>query len=129
MSFEGRLTAVLRAAIDNATGPTRVFPDAVIGTPVRPYVTYQQVGGGAIAFLEAGVPGQKNARMQIMVFGENRIEVNRVARRIEDALIADEDLCGEPLGALVAIPYQSTAKLYGTRQDFGFWFVDGPVET
>ena len=43
----------------------RIFPDAADFSTPKPYITYSQVGGEAVAFLERAMPSKKNGRYHV----------------------------------------------------------------
>jgi len=101
----------------------RVYPD--VGPeplPARPYITWQQVGGEAITFLDRTLPGKRNARMQINVWADTRLAANALALQVEDALRLSTAFQASPVGSLVG-SYELDLKLYGTRQDFTIFSV------
>ncbi|WP_367847004.1 DUF3168 domain-containing protein [Rhodoferax sp. WC2427] len=100
---------------------SRVYPD-IAGDPLppRPYITYQQVGGVAVNFLERAVVGKRNARVQINVWADTRLAASALAGQVEDAIKLCTDFQGEPLAAWVAV-HEPDLRLYGTRQDFTIW--------
>ena len=97
----------------------RVFPDIAPLDAVRPYATYQQVGGLAINYLEAVPVGLRNARVQVNIWGTRRLEVSALAKQAEDAIVIQSKATVE--GAMVAT-YDAETESYGTRQDFSIWF-------
>ena len=116
MSFESDL----RALIVPIT--TRCYPDVTPDNPIFPLSVYQQVGGEAYAYLEKKLPDHKHARVQITVWGAERLAVNAMARQIEKAII-ESAFTAEAYGAFVGL-YEPELKKYGARQDFGLWYRD-----
>jgi len=116
MSLESDLFNTLKALVGN-----RFYPDVAPSGVVKPYGTYQQVGGDAPTFL-SGVPSKRNARMQINFWSLTRAEANALAVQAEAALEAATSAVfqAKPLGAFVADQEEET-KLFGTRQDFSIW--------
>ena len=114
--------AAIYSAINSLVPDANVFRDHAPETLVaRPYVTFVQVGGLAVNFLDAATrPSQKNARFQINVWADSREEAATISRQVEDAM---RTLPSTVLGAPVATDDQELG-LYGTRQDFGVWFDD-----
>lgn len=99
---------------------SRVIADlALEGTPL-PYITYQQVGGEAINFIDPTNPNKSNGRFQISVWATNRTECARIARQAE-AELRQAPLQTTVLGAMTAI-YEPQTKIHGSQQDFSFWF-------
>ena len=97
----------------------RVYPDvAPVGT-TRPYITYQQVGGQAVNFLDPAVPSKKRFRFQVNVWGDTRSSVAALAIQVEDALRVVASLQTVVEGAPVA-SYEPDTGLKGSMQDFSF---------
>lgn len=117
MSFEGDLRALILPITGN-----RCYPDVTPETPVFPLSIYQQVGGEAYAYLEKKLPNHKHARIQITIWGTERIAVNAMARAVEKKLI-ESAFTVEAYGAMVAL-YEPDIEKYGARQDFGIWYPD-----
>lgn len=115
MSLEADIFTAIKSLVSN-----RVYPDLAPANAVKPYVTYQAVGGSAVNFMDSTVPSQKNARVQVNVWGDTRASVSTLARQIEDALRATVALKATVLGAPVA-SYEPETGLRGSRQDFSFW--------
>lgn len=100
----------------------RVYPDiAPQGVTALPRITYQQVGGQGLNFVEAAPVGKKNGRFQVNVWGGTRLQVAALARQVEDALRAESRLYTTVLAAPIAT-YEPDTKLYGSMQDFSFWW-------
>jgi hypothetical protein len=116
MTVETDLYSALGSLVSN-----RVYPDIAPQGVAKPYITYQQVGGRAIAFLETAVVGRRNARIQVNVWHTSRLAANTLARSVEDALIVSTALRAVPLGSLVSTHEPDTGGLFGTRQDFSVW--------
>jgi hypothetical protein len=98
----------------------RVFPDIAPEGTDRPYITYQAAGGKPINFVERGVPGKKNARIQINVWADTRLEAQTLGDQIENALRELSALQTTVLSNAVAV-YEPDTKLKGSMQDFSFW--------
>jgi len=99
----------------------RVYRDIAPQTVTTlPRITFQQVGGDVVNFLDGGVPSMKNARIQVNCWGQDRDSVMAVGRDAEDALRSVATV----LGGLVALPREEATGLYGCRQDFSVWFTD-----
>lgn len=97
----------------------RMFPDVAPELTLRPYITYQQVGGVAVNFVDPTVPGKKRSRFQINIWGDTRGAVAVLAAQVEDALRVVTALQTTVEGAPVAT-YEPDTKLYGSMQDFSF---------
>lgn len=115
MSMESQLFAALSPLVDG-----RVYPDVAPDGAETPYITYQQVGGRAVNFIDATLPGKRNARVQVNVWGETRLAVSQLAGAVEDALRLTPALQTSVLAQPVAEVDEET-RLRGSRQDFSFW--------
>lgn len=119
MSIESTLKTRLRALCSDRAWPDFRPPGV---SQARPFITWQQIGGRTISFLEGGHPGKRNARVQINVWADDRETANTLMRAVEvDLLTANRTT--EAIGALTAL-YEPEMKLYGARQDFSIWFAD-----
>lgn len=98
----------------------RVFPDVAPVTTVRPYVTYQQIGGKAVNFMGREVPNKRNARIQVNVWADTRAGSVSTMQAIEDAIRMSTLFQGEPESAMTA-DYDPDMLVYGSRQDFTIW--------
>ena len=115
MSAESLIFDALQGLVD-----TRVYPDFAPENTDRPYITYQQVGGDSINFLQQVVPSKANARFQVNVWADTRQAASDMALQAETALRMAADLQTIVLGAPVAL-YEPELNFYGTRQDFSVW--------
>ncbi|WP_298406566.1 DUF3168 domain-containing protein [Janthinobacterium sp.] len=115
MSIETALFEALRGLVAD-----RVYPDLAPENTVRPYITYQQVGGDAVNFVENTIPSKKNARMQINVWADTRLQATAMAGTVEDVLRTLIALQPTVLGAAIAA-YDDETKLRGTLQYFSLW--------
>ncbi|MGK5028503.1 DUF3168 domain-containing protein [Janthinobacterium sp. MDT1-19] len=115
MSIDIALFEALRGLVAD-----RVYPDLAPDDASRPYITYQQVGGDAVNFVESTIPAKKNARMQINVWADTRIQATAMGGAVEDALRSLIALQPSVLGAAIAT-YDDETKLRGTMQDFSLW--------
>lgn len=117
MSVEGTIFHALRGLVSD-----RVFQDVVPpDIKALPRIVYQQVGGRGLNFIENAVVGLKNGRFQFTVWGATRLQAITLARQVEDTLKVTLALHTTILGAPFAV-YETETKLYGTHQDFSFWF-------
>ena len=115
MSIESEVFSALKGLVAN-----RVYPDvAPLGT-IRPFITYQGVGGSAVNFIEPTIPSKKNKRMQVNVWADTRTAAVTLAEQIEDAMRAVVVLHPTVLGASIST-FEEDTKLYGCMQDFSLW--------
>ena len=115
MTLEADLLACLDVLVNG-----RVYSD--IGPPdvVKPYITYQQVGGDAIKLLGNEMPDKRNARIQVNIWSTTRMEANGLMRQAETLLVTSTVLLAEAQTALTA-NYEPETKLYGAFQFFSIW--------
>lgn len=99
----------------------RAFPDFAPVSTQRPYVTFQQIGGDVVNFVDNQVASKRNAVFQINVWSDRRTESVALARQVEEALIAATAFSARPVAALAA-DYDADVPVYGTRQDFSVWY-------
>lgn len=114
MSFESQLFGVLQAACP------RVFPDvAPLGT-LTPYVTWQQLGGESLRFLDNTAADRRNVLLQINSWSKTRAEATALIRQIEDALCASALFIAKPEGEALST-YEADTALYGCIQRFSIY--------
>jgi Protein of unknown function (DUF3168) len=97
----------------------RVFPDIAPFETLTPFAVYQQVGGQAINYLEGQSPAKKNARIQVTIWSDTRLEAMTKIRQVEDMLSATP-IFAYVEGAAIA-HYDNSTKLRGALQDFSVW--------
>ena len=83
-------------------------------------ITFQQVGGDAVNFLDPARPSKKNARVQVNCWAQDLDSASALGRLAEDAMRA----IGTVLGGLVTTGPEEATGVYGSRQDFSVWFDD-----
>lgn len=98
----------------------RVFPDFAPVDTARPYVTYQQIGGQSLRFLDATIPSKKNGVIQVSIWSNTRAEAMSLALLIEEAMIAATAFQATPEGAPIS-DFDADVPVYGARQDFSIW--------
>lgn len=103
----------------NALVGGRMFPDEAPSGTATPYIVYQQVGGKPVNLLGPESSDKKNARIQIAVWCETRLEASGIIRTIEDTIV-HAPLLGEVLSMPIAT-IDSVTNLRGATQDFSFW--------
>lgn len=116
MTVESNITAALTPLV--AAGS--VYPDlAPVGAP-RPYITYQQVGGQSVDFLERAMPSKKNGRYQVNVWADTRAVAAALILQVEAAIVLATAFQASAQGAPIST-FESDTKLYGAMQDFSVW--------
>lgn len=119
MTIEASIFATLKTLVAN-----RVYRDvAPQNVTALPRITFSQIGGDAVNFLDQARPSKKNARIQISCWGSDRDSVAALARSVEDALRAANSAGVTQtvvLSGMMAV-YEPDTKLYGAHQDFSIW--------
>jgi hypothetical protein len=118
-SAEAIVSAALKALVPNGDGTFRCYPDVAPAGALRPYITYQAVGGQSPNYLSNTVALQ-NARMQVNVWADSRSAANSVMQSAIAALTGTA-VKAVTIGAPVS-SYEPDTKLYGSREDFSIWF-------
>lgn len=116
MSVEVVIYNALKHLVGN-----RVYPDIAPELVRRPYITFQQVGGRSVNFLSAELPEKRNSRFQFNVWADSRLNAAKIAKQVDETLRQVQVLQTTTLSEPVAT-VESETRLYGTRQDFSFWF-------
>jgi len=116
MSLEVTLKALLGPLVGD-----RVHPDITPDNPAFPLIVYQQVGGQASEYVGKNLPGHDHARMQVVVWSRTRLEATTLARAARAAIIGSI-LVAQTYAAPVSL-YDETLKLYGSRTDYGIWYL------
>jgi len=98
----------------------RTFPDIAPVNTARPYVTYQQIGGDAVSFIDSTVPSKENGEFQINVWADTRASAKALIKQIEAALIVATAFQARPLAAPVS-DYDHDNQVYGSLQSFSVW--------
>lgn len=122
MTVEDTLYSTLGPAIGpSAAEKKRVYPLVAPPGAAKPYITFQQVGGKAINFVESAVPGLRNGVFQINCWATTNAAAKALAIAAEEALILAVALQTTVLGAAV-VEFDEVAQLFGSRQDFSVWY-------
>lgn len=115
MTVESDIFDQLKGLVGN-----RVFPDFAPVSTQRPYITYVQIGGEAVSFIENALPSKKNGMYQVNVWAQTRADSAQVALQVEAALVVASVFQARPMSAVIS-DYDPDIPVYGTRQDFSIW--------
>ena len=99
----------------------RVYPDIAPTNTVRPYVTWQQIGGEVINPLANEAPGKRNASMQVNVWSDTRTEAISLIKQIEDGMRGATAFIARPQTAPLN-DYDHDMLVYGSQQEFSIWY-------
>ena len=97
----------------------RCYPDVGPDNVVKPYITYQAVGGQDETTFD-GLNQLQNTRMQVNVWTTSRSTAVALMQQVLQALTV-APIYGTPIGAPVS-EYEDDTKLYGSRLDISIWF-------
>jgi len=107
-------------ALKVLVGPDdRVFPDNAPAGTATPYITFQQVGGASINFLDGSDPGKGIPRFQVNVWAKTRGQAKSLMKQATAALRAVAVLQTTVEGEPTAV-YEEDTQLRGMHQDFSF---------
>ena len=97
-----------------------MYPDLAPEKTPCPYITYQQVGGEVVNFLDSTIPEKSRARFQVNVWGDTRAQVAALAKAVEDAMRGATSLQPFVENAPMTV-YEQDTKLRGSIQEFSVW--------
>lgn len=115
MSLEIQIFQALKDLVDE-----RVYPDIAPDAEL-PYITYQQVGGEAVNFVDGAIPDRSNARIQIDVWAATRLQASQISAAVESTIRALSALQPTVLSARVDT-YDPPTGARGAMQDFSLWY-------
>ena len=110
MSIESDLVALLQAI------SPRTYPDVAPEGTATPYVTWQQIGGESLRYLD-GTADSRYPLMQVNAWSRSRLESAGLIRQIEDAICASDAFQAAPQGEPISTHERETG-LYGSIQRF-----------
>jgi hypothetical protein len=112
MTVESDLFGLIKGLVGN-----RCFPDfAPLGT-IRPFLTFEQVGGEALSFIDGSLPDKKHGRFEIGVYADSRASCAAVALQVEAAMAAATVFQASAIHAPIS-DYASEVKIYSSTQNF-----------
>ena len=115
MTVESSIYNALKGLVGN-----RVFPDVAPLATVKPFITYIQIGGEAVSFLERAVPSKQNGSFQIDCYADTRAATAALALQVESAMVTATTFQSKPVAAPSA-RYDSDMLIYSSTQDFSVW--------
>ena len=117
MTVESDIFDTLKGLVSN-----RVYPDSAPNGVTTPYITYTQIGGEAVSFVEGSVPDRKNGLFQINVWAATRAGASALMLQVEAALMTTNRFAVEVQRAPIN-EYEPDMVMYGAHQDFSIWSV------
>lgn len=117
MTVESDIFDLLKGLVSN-----RVYPDAAPVSTTRPYITYHQIGGMPISYVENTVPDHKHGMFQVNVWTDTRASASSLALQIEAAFIGSSAFQARADSGIRA-EHEPDMNLYGASQDFSIWSV------
>jgi hypothetical protein len=115
MTVEADIYNTIKALVGN-----RVFPDVAPTSTAKPYITYSQVGGEALSYLERAVPDKQHGRFQVNVWADTRASASAVMLQVESALVTTTAFQASAVSA-PSSDYDNDMLTYGSMQDFSIW--------
>ena len=115
MTVEADIYNALKTLVAN-----RAFPDIAPLSTAKPYITYSQVGGESLAYLENAVPSKQNGRFQINVWASTRASASSLMLQVEAAMVQASMFNARPLDA-PSSAYDNDMLTYSSMQDFSIW--------
>ena len=115
MTVESDIFDTLKTLVSN-----RVFPDVAPWNTTRPYITYQQIGGKAINYIDPTAPDLRHGMYQVNCWDDTRLAANALARQVEAAFRAATIFQSRPDSDILAT-HEPDLNRYGTIQDFSIW--------
>ena len=110
MSIETDLVALLKAI------NPRTYPDVAPEGTTTPYVTWQQIGGESLRYVD-NTADSRYPLIQISAWSRSRLESAAMIRQIEDALCAAAAFQAAPQGEPIS-RHEPDTGLYGSIQRF-----------
>lgn len=98
----------------------RTYPDFAPTSTVRPYVTFQKIGGQAINYTGGEIPTERNADVQINVWSDTRLQADTLIQQIEDALRSATAFTARPNAAPMT-DFDADMQVYACLQDYSIW--------
>ena len=115
MTVESDLYGILKGLVSN-----RCFPDfAPLGT-FRPFITFEQVGGEALSFLDGTLPDKKHGRFEISVYADSRAACAAIALQVESVMAAATPFQSMAIHAPIS-DYADEVKIYSSTQNFSIY--------
>ena len=116
MSGEAQLVAALKMVT------AQVFPDFAPAGTAAPWVTWQNIGGTPLRWLNNTAADKRKAMVQISAWTTSRASTLDLIRQIEDALCASTAFVARPADEPTSLVDQDLADpLYGSAQTFDLW--------
>ena len=115
MTVEADIYNTVKTLVSN-----RVYPDLAPNNATMPYITYQQVGGEVVNYVEPSVADLKNGFFQVNVWCTTRAQAASLILQIEQAIVQATVFSAKPLMAPIA-GYDEDGISYGMLQQFSIW--------
>lgn len=113
MSLETDFMAVLQGQCP------RVYPGTAPLNTVRPFVTWEHIGGDPLRYVEGTAAAQRHALVQLNVWAATKAEAWSLALDIEGALCSSALFSARPMSAPRGRTEQAVEPwLYGAEQEF-----------
>lgn len=118
MSFESDLYAVLNAVVSGS-----VYPDFAPVDTLRPYLTWQKIGGPVINPIGGESSGRRSVEVQVNLWTDTRIQATTLIRAVEAAMRAATSFDARPLSEPVD-DFDADFPVYGSLQSYICRFIE-----
>lgn len=95
----------------------RVFPDIAPSGTVKPFVTWQGIGGESLGFLDNTAADKRKTLLQINAWAATRLQSLALIRDVETAMRGSVAFMASPQGEPMST-YEQDTQLYGCVQRF-----------
>lgn len=95
----------------------RVHPLTAPLSTLKPFITYQLIGGMPLRYTDGTAAPQRHAMVQANVWADTLAEALTLARSLEAALCADVSIQASPMGEVITQD-DDQLDVFGTIQDF-----------
>lgn len=116
MTVETDLVSVLEPLVGSRVYEADDVPDNIR----QSFITYQQMGGVSVNYLERALVSKKNGRFQINWWATTKAEVVALASQIYSAIVLSELFQASALDEPTDTD-GSLVNLFGQTQDFTIW--------
>ena len=118
MTMESDLVVLLK------TIAPAVFPDVAPSGTAAPWITFQNIGGEPLRYIDGTAADKRHSMVQVNVWAASRLQALLLVRQIEATVcnIAATPFTAQPLGEPTAtFEDDVTPMLYGCMQDFSIF--------
>ena len=111
MSLESDVLAVLQAQCP------RVYPSQAPLNTVRPFLTYDHLGGDALRYMDGTAANKRMAQLQVTVWAADKPTAITLMLAVEEAMCTAAAFSCAPVGALQS-GYEYEGEIFRSFQEF-----------